>query len=142
MAKNPTKGIGEYKVGDLLWRYVQTRGVFKYRVHGVRVYENEIQLEVTCESCSHGWKCELLLSEGDHGKLKYVRMLNNDEDNDQSYWHIDLEKSFDFYDTEKEAKLSGVRYLISDAKEQVRKAEDLLKQRKEHLAKLQSVLDE
>lgn len=63
-------------------------GLFSYKVIGVREYKEERQYEVECQTCSHGWKCVLLIAEDDDKKLRYIRMVDENED------HISSQKHF------------------------------------------------
>ena len=73
------------KRGDKLYRYVV--GPFEYTVIGIRENREGISYELLCEPCSHGWKCEILVGPDDKGNLKYICMLNNHDDDDQSHFH-------------------------------------------------------
>lgn len=61
--------IKDYKIGDELFRYVEAAGIFRYVVIGRRERQEEVQLEVECKTCSHGWQCQLLLAQNDYGKV-------------------------------------------------------------------------
>ncbi len=130
-----SKTIKNYKVGDELFRHVRGGGTFRYLVQGVRSYEDSTQLEVECQTCTHGWKCRLLIAENDYGKIVHVHMLNEDEDDSQRHWHAN--DGLHFWPTKKEARDEGLRMLLKEADESVRKLEDQLayqRKRRDELA--------
>lgn len=116
--------IADYKIGDELFRYIVCGGVFRYIVDGRREYDGRVQLEVECQTCSHGWKCRLLLAQDDYGKIVEVHMLNDDDEHSQRAWHGN--EGLHFWPTAEEAKQEQIRRLIRTADENVRKAEDAL----------------
>lgn len=130
--------IGNYKVGDELFRYVQGGGIFHYIVKGIRSYEDSTQLEVECQTCSHGWKCLLLLARNDYGKVHAVHMLNEDEEDRQRHWHGN--EGMHFWPTVAEAKAEGIRLMIGRAKENVSRTEAAHKAAKERLTELETLL--
>jgi hypothetical protein len=91
-------------IGENLYRYVSPLGIFTYTVKGVRAYEDNTQYEVECQTCTHGYKCKLLIAENESGKFKYVSLLNYDDDDDQRYWHNCKEYST-FWKTKAEAHI-------------------------------------
>lgn len=109
------------KIGDELFRYVEMSGIWKFIVKGVRQYESDFQYEIESQSCSHGWKCMLLIGLNDYGKLTYISMLNNDDDDRQEYWHVG---KFHFYPTAKEAKVEAHEHYLSEYKDKLRKAKE------------------
>lgn len=112
--------IEDCKIGTELFRYVDGGGIFRYVVDGIRQYNDELQLEVTCKTCSHGWQCRLLLAADDRGRIFVVHMLNNDEDEDQSYWHSN--DGYFFVGTSEEAKQQKIKRMVKSAEERVQKA--------------------
>jgi len=132
-----SKKIEDYKIGDELFRYVDMAGVFRYLVIGRRETSREIQLEVESQTCSHGWKCQLLLASDDYGRIFHVHMLNEDEDRPQKYWHSN--DGFFFCETSEQAKAQKMEKLIASQTEAVNKAEDVLKAAKKRLADLKGI---
>lgn len=131
------KKIDDYKVGDELFRYIEMGGIHRYIVQGVRQYQDDVQLEVEDQSCSHGWKCRLLVARNDYGKLHAVHMLNDDEEDTQRHWHQN--EGFHFWPTTTRAKAEGFDAAIRRAKESVAKAEDGLAAAKRRLQELESL---
>lgn len=117
--------IDQYKVGDELFRYVDAGGVFRYIVTGVRSYADEVQLEAECQTCSHGYKCKVLLARDDEHRIVTVHMLNEDENDRQRYWHSN--DGMFFWPTENEARMDGYAFLMRRRETNVREAEDRLK---------------
>lgn len=134
------KAISDYKVGDELFRYIEMGGIHRYVVQGVRQYETDVQLEVEDQSCSHGWKCRILVARNDYGKIHAVHMLNDDEDDTQRHWHGN--EGFHFWPTVAKAKAEGFDAAIRRAKENVGKAEEGLAASKRRLQELESLRGE
>lgn len=107
-----SKDIADYKIGDEMYRYVEVGGIFKYLVFGIRNYDGEVQLEVESQSCSHGYKCKILVAQNDYKKLFSVHMLNNDEDDDQRHWNS--HDHFHFWPTVNEAKIEALKHHIAE----------------------------
>lgn len=134
-----TEEITNYAIGDELFRYIVGGGVFRYTVCGRREYEGDVQLEVECQNCSHGWKCKSLLSRDDYGRIIELHMLNHDEDDDQRCWHGN--EGLHFWPTSNAAKQEQLKRLTTKAAEDVRKAEDALAQAKKRLNELKDLAD-
>lgn len=131
--------IKGYKIGDELFRYVEMAGVFRYVVTGRREYQDEVQLEVECKTCSHGWQCQLLLAQNDYGKVIAVHMLNEDEDEPQRRWHGN--EGFHFWPSVEQAKQEGLQKILRNRNEGVRRAEEGLAAAKKMLAEVQALVD-
>lgn len=131
--------INTYKIGDELFRYVDAGGVFRYVVTGRREYQDEVQLEVECKTCSHGWQCRLLLAQNDFGKIVAVHMLNEDEDEPQRHWHTN--DGYHFWPTVDEAKREKLVQFLRQREEAVRKAEAALVQAKAALAEAKGMVE-
>lgn len=122
------KTISEYKIGDELFRHVEGGGTFRYLVQGIRTYghgekfdDNSTQLEVECQTCSHGWKCRVLLAQDDFGRIVVVHMLNEDEDDRQRHWHTN--DGLRFWPTAQEAREEGLKLVLRRVDERIREAE-------------------
>ena len=129
-----SKAIGDYKIGDEMYRHVTGGGNFCYVVTGVRTTEDSVQLEVECQTCSHGWKCRLLLAQNDYGKIVHVHMLNEDEDDSQKHWHSN--EGLHFWPTANEAREEVLRAMVRRADESIRKLEDALASERKRRAEL------
>ncbi len=130
--------IDAYKIGDELFRYVEGGGIFRYTVKGIRSYEDSTQLEVECQTCSHGWKCLLLLARNDYGRVHAVHMLNDDEDNSQRHWHGN--EGMHFWPTVAEAKAEGIQLMIRRAKENVERTKAAHKAATDRLTEMETLL--
>ena len=125
-------------LGDKLHRYVPLVGYFEYTVIGIRQNERGVQYEVRCDSCSHGWKCELLIAVNDYKKLAYVCMLNNDDEDDQKCFHNDLD--YHFFPTLSAAKKDRKSKIIIDQKKRVEDAKAALKRAEDNLRTLEEMI--
>lgn len=102
------------QIGDNLFHYVPFNGVLKYTVTGIRNYEDTAHYELECESCSHGYKCKVLVAEdNDWGKdrFKYIEMLNDGE-REYFIFHNDGY----YYPTNTEALLEKTREVWQEKK--------------------------
>lgn len=133
------KAIRDYKIGDELWRHVVGAGTFRYVVDGVRVYGDEVQLEVECQSCTHGWKCRILVARDDYGKLHAVHMLNDNEDDSQRHWHGNY--GMHFWPTKRQAREEGLRHLLREAKDRASKLRDQLKLADARVKELEAAIE-
>lgn len=113
----------ELKIGDRLFRRVELSGIWEYEVIERRETPEGFQYVVRSLACTHGWKCELLIGEDDKGDLRYIRMVNNHEDDDQSYWHNPGQR---FCRTRGQAKVDACKMFEKGAQERVQKAKDSL----------------
>ena len=111
------------KIGDKLYRYVEVGGIFTYTIIGLRISEFETAYEARCETCTHGWKCEMVIGNSDD-KLVYRYMINDDEDNRQNYWHNDKTQ---FHQDVNLAKIDAYNNQNKYWSEKINKLEEALK---------------
>lgn len=130
------------RIGTQLYRYIPLSGIWEYTVIGIHEYEDRKQFAVRSESCTHGWKCELLIAYDDNGRLKYVSMLNNDEEDDQSYWHVDDEtRPRYFYSTKAEAHLECYTRLEQKYKDKIQQAKTVLAREEKQYKEIAEALE-
>lgn len=135
-----SKKINDYQLGDKLYRYVRGGGMFSYLVTGIRIYDaTSVQLEVESQSCSHGWKCSLLIGQNDYGKIFHIHMLNDDDCDSQRHWHTN--DGLHFWPTEKEALNELHKILISEGEKEIRNLEERLVQERKRLDELRALLE-
>ncbi len=108
------------KIGDFLYRYVRCGGVFEYKVIGIRIYDDQTLYELESQSCTHGWKCKILVG-GKIDQLRYVCMTNDEEEDTQHYWHTDDTK---FRKIKEEAEIDLINANLAIVKENIRTAEE------------------
>ena len=120
----------ELTIGTMLYRYVKCGGVFSYKVIGIRLYDDQTMYELECQSCTHGRKCELLVG-GKPDKLRYITLLNDDEDT-QHYWHTD---DTSFHLNKERAQLDLLYSNLSVVQGNISDLEHRLKREKESLAR-------
>lgn len=123
------------EIGTSLYRYVRCGGIFEYKVIGIRVYEDNTQYELESQTCTHGWKCKLLVG-GAADKLRYISMTNDDEENSQHYWHTDDTK-FRFKKEEAELDLIAANSRI--LKENIEKTKELLARQQSELKRYEGL---
>ena len=134
------KDIAEYKIGDEIFRYVTVMGVFRWLVIGRRERENEVQLELECQTCNHGWKCKVLVAQNDYKKIVSVNMLNEDDEDSQRHFHGQEECTF--WPTSAEAKNEHLKNLIRKAEKELSDARELVGHREKRLSELRGLIED
>lgn len=112
------KKIADYKLGDELFRHVECGGIFRFIVDGTRTFADGVQLEVESQTCSHGWKCRLLLAENDYGRIVNIHMLNEDEGDSQRHWHSN--EGLHFWPTHQQARDEALALYVSRSDERIK----------------------
>jgi len=127
--------IDQLVLGDKLYRYVHLGGMFEYTVIEIRKREGEPQQIVArCESCHHGWHCQVLLAQNSMGDIICVALLNDDEDNSQGCWHTQGEHDYVFRRTKRESFIDVYTRNIKLLQEKVANTEARLVRAREELA--------
>lgn len=132
--------VNEISVGDILYRWVEMSGIWKYKVIAKKFAEYGNFLEIESLQCNHGFNCQLLITDGDYGKLVYVHMLNHDDEDDQRAWHGDFNRKYHFFVNEADAKKEAYVVYISQYKESVQNLKDRLAQEEKNLLKFETLL--
>jgi hypothetical protein len=110
-------------IGDKLYRAVTVSGIWEYVVLGIHTYEGCQQYVVESQTCSHGWKCKLLIADNGKGALCFVSLLNDDPDESQHFWHTDKTTFWPCkYDAHKELYQS----IVWKSQDDIRKAKEAL----------------
>jgi hypothetical protein len=134
----------EIKLGQRLYKY-SSFYLMEYEIFGILEREDGIYYQVRCLSCKHNNLCEVLIKFNDNGKLKYVSMLNDCEEDKQYYWHTDEGKDF-YYPSKKEALEKLYKRNIKLCEERIKELERQIQDRKESLLKyneqLKGLLDD
>ena len=74
------------KLGDKLYKYTTPSNILEYTCTGVVKRKDATLFEMTCESCSHDYKCVILLSYK-RGEYIFESMVSDDEEHEQECWH-------------------------------------------------------
>lgn len=122
-------------IGDTLYR-VAAPALLVYKVIGIRLYETGDMYELECQSCTHGFKCKVLAAFDDYKYLKPVHMLNDDEDEPQRHWHS-CDSGGSFFLDKNDALRERYALCIRDAKEDLQRFEDLVKDKRKNLERLE-----
>jgi len=128
----------QLSIGDSLYRHVTMSGIWHYLVVGIHQYEGCQQYVVESQSCSHGWKCKLLIADDGKGVLRFVSHLNDDESDSQHYWHTDKTA---FWQHKDEAHRECYRNLLQTTADEVTKADAALKSAQKRLAQVKEALE-
>ena len=132
-----TSKIITLKIGDSLFAHVAMKGVFTYNVVGVRTYPETCAYEVECQSCSDHDKCRLLVVQVDNqSKFKYVCMLNDNEDNEQYYWHSENE----YFTSMSECKNAAYKKAVDHKRKEITTLELKLEEARKSLAEIVSLI--
>lgn len=126
------------KLGDKLYRRVALSGIWEYEVIERRELPEGSLYVVRSNACTHGWKCELLIGEDDFGDLRYLRMTNNDEDDDQSCWHS---PGVRFCMTKAQAKIDACKLFIKEADDRIAKAKEAVIAAEKNRKQVQEMMD-
>jgi len=118
----------ELKLGQKLYKY-STIYLMEYEVFGILEREDGKYYQIRCLSCQHGEQCEILIKIDDNKKLKYVSILNENEESSQYYWHTTDDR--DYYCLSKKEAMEKVfernilhcEKNISELKEQIKNKE-------------------
>ena len=125
-------------IGDSLYNYQSFKGVFTYKVIGVRDYSDVVLFEIECQECSDHAKCKLLVSQIDNIKrFTYVSMIDEDEDNEQYYWHNHTE----FFLTKNDCKKIAYVKVKEQKEKRIEELKEKLKQEQQSLAEIKSLIE-
>ena len=128
-------------IGDSLYRYVVLGGIFHYIVIGKREYADDVQYEVECQTCNHGYKCVVLVAYDDYGRLMTVRALSDDDGERQYAWHVNDDNGLHYRRTKEEAGQDYFNYRIKVADTEIAKAQQTIERCEKTKAELQTFLE-
>lgn len=130
--------IIKLNIGDDLFAYVAFKGIFNYKVIGIREYQSGNLYEIECQQCHDHENCIVLVSQHDNfPQFQYVSMVNEDEENEQYYWH----SGQDYFISKNECKKQAYDKSIKSKKKEIEELENKLKERKQSLSELQSLVE-
>ena len=133
-----TDKIVKLQIDDELYNYQALNGIFTYTVRGVRDYGDSILYEIECQECRYHNNCRLLVSQIDNQKrFKYVSMINEDEENEQYYWH----STGDFFITKNDCKKAAYQKAKEDKEKQIEELKSKLKLAQENLIEIKLLID-
>lgn len=130
--------IIKLQINDKLYNYQSLKGIFTYIVIGVRDYGESVLYEVECQNCKDHDNCRLLVSQVDNEKrFRYVTMINEDEENEQYYWH----STGYFYISKNDCKKAAYQEAIKFKEKEIEELKTKLKIAQEHLIELKLLID-
>lgn len=144
----------DLKIGDKLWRYVDSAVIGRSGIHEVVVIEvhdtkNGKQYVVEDQTCKHDWNCQLLIAPTNGNKFKFIRQINDDEENSQERWHQNSDREFFFHTSRRYCLLDVAEINVSyfseklyKAKKEVERLEQDLARHKDTLAAAQAAIEE
>ena len=124
-----------HNLNDVLYRYVSLSGIHKFIVIGVNATKYGTQYVLQDQACKHGWKCEVLC-EYDKNNLRFVKMVNDHEDDSQHHLHTSIggleyyfkSKIEDVYIDVIKSNMSHIKQNIGDLERRLKASKDKLKQ--------------
>ena len=133
-----TDKIVKLQINDELYNYQALKGIFTYIVRGVRDYGDSILYEIECQECRDHAKCRLLVSQMDNQKrFKYVSMINEDEENEQYYWH----STDDFFMSKNDCKKAAYQKAKEYKEKQIEELKTKLKSAQENIIEIKLLID-
>ena len=133
-----TDKIVKLQINDELYNYQALKGIFTYIVCGVRDYGDSVLYEIECQECRDHDNCRLLVSQIDNQKrFKYVSMINEDEENEQYYWH----STDDFFMTKNDCKKAAYQKAKEYKEKQIEELKTKLKSAQENLIEIKLLID-
>ena len=133
-----TDKIVKLQINDELYNYQALKGIFTYIVRVVRDYGDSILYEIECQECRDHAKCRLLVSQMDNQKrFKYVSMINEDEENEQYYWH----STGDFFMSKNDCKKAAYQKAKEYKEKQIEELKTKLKSAQENLIEIKLLID-
>lgn len=132
------ENIIKLQINDMLYSYKALKGIFTYIVRDVRNYEGCVLYEIECQECKDRDNCRLLVSQLDNRKrFKYVSMINEDEENEQYYWH-----SFEeFFIMKNDCKKAAYQKAKEYKEKQIEELKTKLKLAEENLIEIKLLID-
>lgn len=124
----------KYNIGDKLYKN-GFMCYLEYEIIGIREYKDNITYEAKCLSCTHGYKCKVLLCQTG-GKLEFAGMIDPYDDG-QHYSH-NMEGYY--YKTLEGAKKARLQTLVSEKKKLIEDFQKRLKEEEKRLFELQDAL--
>jgi len=130
--------IVKLQINDVLYNFNTTKKIFTYIVRGIRDYGDSILYEIECQECLNHDNCRLLVSQYDNDKrFKYVSMINEDEDDEQYYWHsLD-----DFFISKNDCEKAAYQKIKKYKETEIEELKTKLKSAQENLIELKLLID-
>jgi len=130
--------IIKLKIGDELFKYQPLKGIWSYIVLGVRDYGDSVLYEIECQACNDHEKCRILVAQNDNQKsFHYVSIVNDDEEHEQYYWHIQNE----YYVSKNDCKRQAYKKEVEYKENRIKELEAQLKTVKDSLTELKLLID-
>ena len=120
------------KVGDTLYKHIFLSGVAAYKCIAVTKRDKATHYELECQNCTHeGDSCVVLVRKSDYSKTAYKFMdcINCEEgcsDDNHRHAHETSKDHLRYFTTRREALMSCYQHSINLAKEDVKKAKEIL----------------
>ena len=128
----------EIQLGQELFKYA-TIHFMKYKVVSILDREDGRYYQIRCLTCNHDRSCEILIKLDDRKNLKYVSMLNDDEEDPQYYWHTTDDG--DFYCLTKKQSLEKLyERAMKKVKKEICEHREEIKRKEQKLIKYKEIL--
>jgi len=127
--------LKKLSLGDILYKYLTFNGIGKYEVIGIREYsKGQVQYELLCHACTHGYKCEVLVTATTKGRFEYVSMIKGE---DQEYWHDDSP----YFLTQNEAIIYQSNKILSKKSKEINNLEKKLEDAKKSYSEVETYIN-
>jgi len=113
------------KLKDKLYKYHSFGRFAEYIITAVIRRDKLTTYEAECQSCSHGFKCRVLLKKvRKQDRYEFLAMVN-DEDEEYKCWHTNYEFHEYYFLTQEEAKKAVYENAISGKKKDIEEHKDI-----------------
>lgn len=128
----------QLNIGDELYTYQPSKGIFVYKVISERNYEDVTLYEVECQNCKNHKPCRVLISQEDNRqRFQYVTMVLENDDDEQYYWH----NSSYYFLSKKECKNYAYNNIIDNYKKEIERLKESIKQKEQKISELQMLME-
>ena len=128
----------EIQLGQELFKYA-TVNLMRYKVFGILDREDGKYYQIRCLTCSHGRLCEVLIKLDDCKNLKYVSMLNDEEEDLRYYWHTTDDGDF-YCLTKKQSLEKYYERAMKKVKKEIYEHQEEIKRKEQKLIKYKEIL--
>jgi len=131
----------QLKIGDKLYKRAGISGTLEYEVLSITEQRDAKFYTIECLSCQHGRNCEVLITDDEHGKFRYVRTLDDDVYEPQHPFHIDAPNER-YCRTREEATIESYEHSIREQKKSIAQIKERLESEEKLLARIEQALED
>jgi hypothetical protein len=129
-----------FSIGQKLWKY-SLNDILEYEI--IAELELGKKLYLKCLSCRHGYNCIVLVEVLPDGNISYVQTENDNEYNDEAYYHTTSFKDNCFYrESINLAKIDYLNYIKSTLKNEIQRHKSLIQEAEKSLEQKDALIKE